>query len=124
MDINDQFTERRKHRRFKTKENSYIAISPHYNRIGRVIDISLEGVSFRHLDLDVRPVGTSQLCHIYTDDGFHIHPITVSIVSELMIIVNMTELTESRLNFKELSKEQSAKIRCFIDKYSFTDSEF
>ena len=42
--------ERRRHKRYKAVEGAYAAISPHSHKLGRVIDISMGGLSFKYID--------------------------------------------------------------------------
>ncbi|WP_321493225.1 PilZ domain-containing protein [uncultured Desulfobacter sp.] len=44
--------ERRKHKRFKAAEGAYAAISPNSNKLGQIIDISMDGLCFKYIDTE------------------------------------------------------------------------
>lgn len=45
-----ELVERRKHKRFQVPFGAFAVLGPHSTKVGRIMDISMGGLTFRHID--------------------------------------------------------------------------
>ena len=62
--------ERRKHKRFRDQSGAFVGIGPHFNKVCRLIDIGMGGLSFRYMAREKRP-NVSFLDIFLTDRDFY-----------------------------------------------------
>ena len=75
--------ERRKHKRFRTKEGAYAVLSGPVSKVGQILDVSRGGLSFRYIDIGDRPKETCVLDILKEDNVFRLENITFKVISDL-----------------------------------------
>ena len=75
--------ERRKHKRFQSKEGAYAVLSGPVSKMGQILDISRGGIAFRYIDIGDRPRETCVLDIFREDNVFRLENIGFKIISDL-----------------------------------------
>ncbi len=75
--------ERRKHKRFRSKEGSYAVLSGPCSKMGQILDISRDGLSFRYIDIGDRPRETCVLDILSEDNAFRLKNVGFRVISDL-----------------------------------------
>ena len=115
--------EQRRHSRFLPVENTFAALGRNFTKVGKVIDISLGGLSIEYIAGEGNNHDDSLVDIFLTNDGFHLYNVPCSVVSDIELQVphvnNMFVefLTTKRcgIQFSEISKEDKNQLKLFID---------
>jgi hypothetical protein len=75
--------ERRRHKRFRTKEGAYAVLSGPVSKMGQILDISRGGLAFRYIDIGDRPKETCVLDILRDDNVFRVENVSFKIISDL-----------------------------------------
>jgi hypothetical protein len=75
--------ERRKHRRFRSKEGVYAVLSGPVSKMGQIIDISRSGLAYRYIDIGDRPKESCVMDIYIEDDAFRMENVGLKIISDL-----------------------------------------
>ena len=75
--------ERRKHKRFRSKEGAYAVLSGPVSKMGQILDISRGGLAFRYIDIGDRPRETCVLDILREDNAFRLENVAFRIISDL-----------------------------------------
>jgi len=66
---NKEIVERRKNERFRVKNGAFVALRPHYTKLGQISDIGMDGLSFHYMDREERPNESSDILDIVVTKG-------------------------------------------------------
>ena len=109
--------ERRKHKRFRMQEDAFVALKPHYEKTGHIIDISIDGLAFRYNDIGQPSSKSSELDIFFADDRFHLEKVPFETILDFE--------TDSLMNFRrcgvqfgELTDNQTSRLNNFIKDYT------
>lgn len=75
--------ERRRHKRFRSKEGSYAVLSGPVSKMGQILDISRGGLSFRYIDIGDRPKETCVLDILSEGNTFRLKNVGFRVISDL-----------------------------------------
>jgi hypothetical protein len=75
--------ERRKYKRYRTKEGAYAVLSGPVSKMGQILDISRGGLSFRYIDIGDRPRETCVLDILKEDNIFRMENVGFKVISDL-----------------------------------------
>jgi hypothetical protein len=75
--------ERRRHKRFRSKEGAYAVLSGPVSKMGQILDISRGGLSFRYIDIGDRPRKTCVLDILRDDNAFRLENVGFKVISDL-----------------------------------------
>lgn len=114
--------ERRGNKRFYASIGVFAVLGPNAVKVGRVIDISMGGLAFRHVDKKEPMAGLNELDVFMIDDDFHVNKIPFEAVSDYEIAnegpsVHMRS-RQSGLRFGELSSSQRSLLEYFIKNHT------
>jgi hypothetical protein len=114
--------ERRGDKRFQASTGVFAVLGPNSTKVGRVIDISLSGLAFRHVDKEEPLSGLSELDVFMIDDDFHVNKIPFETVSDYEIrnegpLASM-KTRQSGLRFGELTPSQRSLLQYFIQNHT------
>jgi hypothetical protein len=116
----------RKHKRFQVKEGTNAVLHNHDRRIGPVIDISRNGLSFRYFDDVNGRIGSAQLEICHAEKGFYLRLIPVSTVYDKLEqrYVPFSTLINRRcgVKFEKLNDYQASLVKYFIQKFTIDES--
>ena len=110
--------EKRKYTRFRAQGNAYAALRDHTSKVGKIYDISMNGLGFRYL-ADQKLEEKFTCVDIFLSDGeFLMFQVPCDIVYDLTEENSgTTRVSPYRcgLQFKPLNEEQQDKLEYFLD---------
>jgi hypothetical protein len=118
--------ERRKHTRFEVSIGLFVVLGPHSAKVGRVIDVSRKGLSFRHVDRKLVTDGLCELDILDVDDGFCVKKAPFEIVwgSEgRKTLPTFLRRRQSGVRFVKLTSNQKSKLEYLIQNYTQANAE-
>lgn len=119
---NKEIVERRKNERFRAKNGAFVALRPHYTKLGQISDIGINGLSFHYMAREERPNESSDILDIVVTKGdFYLGKVPFETVSDFEITkVPISSITIKRcsVRFGELSKDQKSRLEDFIQNHT------
>jgi hypothetical protein len=116
-----QQVERRKHIRFSVAEDTFVALRPHYYRIGKVLNISIDGLAFTYM-VDGKPPGPSfELDLFLADRTFFLKEVPFRTISDVPHDGGPSGFIETRectVQFENLTSHQKNELESFIRNHS------
>lgn len=113
--------DRRKRKRLRVQDGVFVILSPSDAGVGRVIDISMDGLSFDYVTTR-QPSGEPTELEIFvTDSTFRLHKIPCKTITDLKTFeIPRTRSHRRRVGvqFGELTERQKSQIEYFIQKYT------
>jgi hypothetical protein len=110
--------ERRKHRRFKVKDESFYILNPNSTELGEIIDISLSGLAFYHVKKQHWSTDIYELGVLFGDNDTIIDDLPLKSVSERAMAPglpdNASTIWRRSVEFGDLTSEQTAQLENFI----------
>jgi hypothetical protein len=113
--------ERRKFVRFQTQENAYASLRGGYTKIGKICDISLNGLAFRYLAEKACDEPYNRVDIFLSGNGFHLPDVPCRIVcdeKECVYISPMITPYRCGLKFQGLNEKQENELEFFINNYT------
>ena len=116
--------EQRKFQRLNLQGKAFAALQPDYTKVGRIIDISREGFSFRYLlgrsDEHLQSKNSNvELYSLFTIDQFVLNHVPAKIISDSKINDHEISIRRRSLEFIDLSSKQSSQLEYFISLTTF-----
>jgi hypothetical protein len=112
--------ERRKHRRFQTRDGALAALSFQFAVLGRIMDVSSGGLAFRYVASAVRSTESSKLNILLTDRSFCLDKVPFKSVWDLAIPGEFSSgsitLRQCGVKFGRLTHGQELGLGYFIRK--------
>ena len=126
MDIQKNFPERRKDKRFKLKDPAFALMYCSPARTGQIIDISRSGLAIRY---DKNGKGSNELTELdifKSDFSFYIDNMKAKLISDIEIIdktlTGSKEMRRCGIQFEDLSNNQIFQLVNFIQNSSLVES--
>jgi c-di-GMP-binding flagellar brake protein YcgR len=113
--------ERRKFTRFRTRDDAYAALRGNFTKVGKIYDISLNGLAFRYLAEKACSETYSYVDIFLSSNGFHLSDVPCTIVcDEKECIYDSLMITSYRLGLKfdGLDEEQENNLEFFINNHT------
>jgi hypothetical protein len=114
--------ERRGNKRFHASTGAFAVLGPNSTKVGRVIDISLSGLTFRHVDKEESLNGLNELDVFMIDGEFHMNKIPFEAVSDYEITKEgppaFVRTRQSSFRFGELTPSQRSQLEYFIQNHT------
>jgi len=116
--------ERRKFTRFRTQDNAFAALRGDFTKVGKIYDISLNGLAFRYLAEQMSEEEYTHVDIFLSYNGFHLPSVPCT------IIYNVKESTSDSLSispyrcglsFKPLKQEVQNKLDYFLNNHTTGD---
>lgn len=110
-----ELAKRRKHKRFRFESNAFVVY--HSNKLGRVVDISMDGLSFSHVERDRKPRKLRDLDIFLIDRDFYLEKVPLeagSVVKSYRPSFKSIYLGQYSVQFGELTKRQRSKIAYLV----------
>ena len=116
--------ERRKNERFQPDDQTFVVLRPDYTKLGKVIDISENGLSFQHMAKSGKEDTTVQLDIFKGDNTLYISKVPGKVVYDRQEeTVFCYEHRRCGVRFGELSEEQSAWLKEYINQFTRTPDD-
>jgi hypothetical protein len=121
--------EKRNYDRFFPQGNAFAALGRQYTRVGRIKDISMEGVAFEYIFVENADWDASQINIFLIGDVFHLYGIPCEVVYDIPQAVLLKKPESIKLSptnrcgvqFGELTKDTMAQLKHFLE-YQTKDS--
>ena len=113
--------ERRKFTRFRTQDNAFAALREDYTKVGKIYDISLNGLAFRYLAEQESEEAFTHVDIFLSDNGFHLPDVPCTMVydvKESTPISNTISPYRCGLSFKPLEEDDQNKLEFFLNNYT------
>ena len=118
--------EHRKHVRLLPPPNTYAALGNNYSRVGKVKDISLDGLSFEYLSGESTDTNVSQVDIFLVGNIFHLYNVPCRMVYDIETHVPHVNnnylkiLTTKRcgIKFNEISKNDYTQLSLFLEAHT------
>ncbi|UCD86881.1 MAG: PilZ domain-containing protein [Desulfobacterales bacterium] len=121
MSDSRQMVERRKHNRFEVPMGAFIVLGPHFTKVGRIIDISMGGIAFRHVDKEEPSNGLYQVDLFHMNSDFCLKNLPCQTLwHRTTDEIPFTSITMRRsgLRFGELTPNQRSLLQYFIQNHT------
>jgi PilZ domain len=118
---NQNSMERRKFTRFRVQDNAYAALREEFSKVGKIYDISLNGLAFRYLAEKISDETFTHVDIFLTNNGFHLAVVPCRIiynVKESTFGLNGLSLYRCGLKFEQNNEQQKNKIVFFINNHT------
>ncbi len=112
--------ERRKHKRFEVPIGAFVVLGPHSTMVGRIIDISMGGLTFRHVDKE-EPSGGLHELDVFHENDFCLKHVPCETVSDLETYESPFGsfiIRESAVQFRDLTPRQMSQLEHFIHNHT------
>jgi hypothetical protein len=113
--------ERRKHKRFRVTEDTFVAIGPYYFKIGQALNISMGGLAFTYM-VNGKPPKQSSILNIFSvDRTFHLRNVPIKIISDAVhhgIPFSTLMTWACTVQFERLTFHQKNELEYFIQNHA------
>ena len=115
---------RRKDQKLSIQENVFAALRPHFKKLGKVSDISLNGLSFDYISNGSSSEGHLEVDLFGKNQTFYLGQIKCRVVSDSSIDdhtpLSSLRISRLTLEFENLTDEQRSKLKQVIRNSSLT----
>ena len=126
MLICENIEERRKHKRFKAKGNTFTGYGPNSEKIGQIIDISRGGVAFRNTEPRTKFFQFAELSLIFDDAALNINQVPFKFPAKMVAVsefsnrnpFNFIKVRRYSVEFQNLSDHQLFWLDYFIKNHT------
>jgi hypothetical protein len=124
--IIEKLVERRKPERFRAQEGAFVELRDHRGKLGEIIDISKEGLTFRYIDIGDRPKGSFELDIFLKEKGFGLKKLPAKTVSDDETTEtfphSITIMRRRKVQFENLTNSQKYRLKYFIRNYTLGEA--
>ena len=113
--------ERRRFTRFKVKDDAYAALRGNYTKVGKICDISLNGLAFNYLAEKIYDETLNLVDIFLSKNEFHLSGVPCTVVCDKEeCAYSSPVITQYRccLKFERLNEEHSDKLEFFINNHT------
>ena len=118
--------EQRRHKRFRVKDNAFAVHRDYVTKLGKILDISISGLSFSYIDDGKRLKGSYDLDIFLSGNGFRLEKVQIKIISDTQIVskIPFSSIIMRRcgVQFEELSDNQISHLEYFIRNYAINSA--
>ena len=112
--------DRRKCRRLLPQDLTFAVLRPHFNKLGKVKDISEGGLAFEYIFNGKQNPGSSEIDILVSGDRFYLPRIPSKIVYDMPIVEEYRTFKKRRcgLQFGDLTDAQAIELHSFLENYT------
>ena len=114
---------RLRRKRFHVREGGFVALSPYREKVGQIVDINLEGLSFVYILREDKPINSKNLEIFFLDNRFYLDQIPFRIVYEYRMdrqgLPGCFQMRRCGIAFGHLSAYHRHNLEHFIENFSF-----
>ncbi|MBU0988446.1 MAG: hypothetical protein KKH68_14445 [Proteobacteria bacterium] len=122
MTKKNDFTEKRKCKRFKAQQGAFAVLRPGYNMLGQIKDIGKDGLAFFYNTCGETLAGSFELDIFFIEEDFYLKKIPVKTVNdykvENKVSLGVLPMKQLCMQFGELNSNQKLLLDFFIKKYT------
>jgi hypothetical protein len=117
-----EIEERRKNRRFFAKKGAFAGLRNNPGKVGQIVDVSLEGLSFCYVADNMQSGESSESDIVLVGGSFQLNNIPSRIIWDLTVNekIDFSSITMMRIGvkFEKLTPEQRGQLSYFIKNYT------
>lgn len=116
--------EKRKFTRFRTQDDAYAALRGKFTKVGKICDISMNGLAFRYLAEKMSDEKSNQVDIFLSNNGFHLAGVPCTVLyNKKEAISNSDAVSPYRcgLKFERVNEEQESKLEFFLNNHTIGD---
>ena len=120
-------TEKRKYTRFRTLDKGYAAIRGKFTKVGKIIDISFNGLAFTYLTTDKQKEEVSHVDIFLVENEFHLAGVPCTIIYDVKgsnFCLNDVSSCRCGMKFGPLREEQQNKLEFFLNNHTTCQEEY
>jgi len=111
--------ERSKYKRYRVPKGVYVGVRPDYEKVGQIIDISMEGLAFSYLPTKKRSNRPSELDIFLSGDNFRLEKVPFETVSDFVLNeVPFSGIRRCSVRFRDLTDSQRSQLDYFIQNHT------
>jgi c-di-GMP-binding flagellar brake protein YcgR len=113
--------ERRKFTRFRAQDDAFAALGGNFSKVGKIYDISLNGLAFRYLAEKISNETFSHVDIFLTNNGFHLSDVHCTVVYDAKESISNSHVVSPYrcgLKFEPLKEEQQNKLEFFLNNHT------
>ena len=114
--------ERRNYARFQAQDNCYAVLRGNYTKVGKICDISSDGLAFKYLGKELAAETYSHVNIFLIDNGFYLPHMPCKIIyeteDESFGKDFLPQIYRCGLQFLEQTKSQSEQLEFFMQNYA------
>ena len=119
--------EKRKYIRFLVQDKAYAALGTHFSRVGKLKDISIDGLAFRYIEKTETSVhDSSQVAIFVSENRFYlpdlacrlIYDSTLEVINNIQHFKTPFKINRCGVQFTDITEYQLEKLEFFIDHYT------
>jgi hypothetical protein len=116
--------DRRQLQRFRVQDGAFVILSPSDAGVGRLIDISMDGLSFDYVTTQEPSSEPTALEILVSDSAFRLYNVPCKIISDFETFQIPEARSHKRrcgLQFGELTQSQISQLEYFIQHYTIRE---
>ncbi|MBW2567554.1 MAG: PilZ domain-containing protein [Deltaproteobacteria bacterium] len=120
MSVAEKLVERRKHNRFSVSKGAFVALRPHYGKIGQVVNISMGGLAFTYMADEERP-SSFELDIFLAGGSFYLQEVPFGTISDFHndgMPLSSVKMRRMGVQFGDLSPHQVSQLEYFIQNHT------
>jgi hypothetical protein len=114
--------DRRKNRRFRVQAPSFVLFRPDSGKMGRIVDINMEGLTFRYIPEEEPLKDVFELDILMADESFYVKRIPIKTISDVEsdkdAPLSSVVMRRRGVRFGTLSESQRLQLRAFIERHT------
>jgi len=111
-----------KHKRFLVPKDSFVALGPHFNKVGRIIDIGMDGLRFGYLASEELSDKSFEVDIFLSNTAdFYLERVPCEMISEAKIPrspFGSLVIRKCSVQFGELTPNQISQLEYFIQNHA------
>jgi hypothetical protein len=113
--------ERRKNNQYKVQNDAFVVLRSNDTKIGRIIDISTDGLAFQYIGKESSLDEKGELGIISAENSFYLYNVPCKILSDRKVYKNHPSPISMRrcdIQFEKATKDQRSQLEHFIQNYA------
>ena len=113
--------EKRKFTRFRAQDDAFAALRGNYTKVGKIHDISLNGLAFRYLAEEISEEEFIQVDIFLSNNGFHLANVPCTIIYDVIeptSSLNAISPYRCGMKFGPLEAGQKDKLEFFLNNHT------
>jgi hypothetical protein len=119
-----KMAEHREDKRSRVFSDAFVALGPHFNKVGRLIDIHMDGLEFHYMARKELSDRSFEIDIFLTDGDFYLEKVPCETLADMKTRRSgYTPFTmrQCTVQFGDLSPDQRTQLEYFIRKYTLDE---
>jgi hypothetical protein len=121
MSNNKKLVDHGKRKRFQAPKGVFVGLGPHFDKVGRLRDVGMDGLAFRYIG-NGEAIKGSYVDVFMTEGDFYLGKVPIKIMSDVEVVKKASSDSKTlrlcSVKFKKLTPHQKAKLQEFIGRYA------